>query len=192
MEVKRKGYSLKIYETEMCDPRHNGDEGRIGTMVCFHRRYNLGDKHDFKEPDEFNEWYEQNKKDIVCCLPLYLLDHSGLAMSVTSFHDPWDSGQVGYIYTTKKDLERVGLDENDKDYIKGELINEVKEYDSWLRGDPPYYSYIITDENDRVVENRGFFACETLKDMLDEMSSQTDEEFGYLFKAMLKQEEACL
>lgn len=36
-------------------------------------------------------------------LPLYLLDHSGLAMKTTSFHDPWDSGQVGWIYVSKED-----------------------------------------------------------------------------------------
>ena len=36
-------------------------------------------------------------------LPLYLLDHSGLAMKTTSFHDPWDSGQIGWIYVSKED-----------------------------------------------------------------------------------------
>ena len=33
-------------------------------------------------------------------MPLYLMDHSGLAMQTESFHDPWDSGQVGWIYVT--------------------------------------------------------------------------------------------
>lgn len=33
-------------------------------------------------------------------LPLYLMDHSGLAMQTTSFNDPWDSGQVGWIYVS--------------------------------------------------------------------------------------------
>ena len=36
-------------------------------------------------------------------LPLYLMDHSGLAMQTTSFNDPWDSGQVGWIYVSKED-----------------------------------------------------------------------------------------
>ena len=40
-------------------------------------------------------------------LPLYLYDHSGLAMSTESFsgrapHAEWDSGQVGWIYVSKK------------------------------------------------------------------------------------------
>ena len=37
-------------------------------------------------------------------MPLYLLDHSGLAMQTTSFHDPWDSGQVGWVYVSKEDV----------------------------------------------------------------------------------------
>ena len=36
-------------------------------------------------------------------LPLYLMDHSGLVMQTTSFNDPWDSGQVGWIYVSKED-----------------------------------------------------------------------------------------
>ena len=36
-------------------------------------------------------------------MPLYLLDHSGLAMQTESFHDPWDSGQVGWVYVSKED-----------------------------------------------------------------------------------------
>ena len=29
------------------------------------------------------------------------MDHSGLAMQTASFNDPWDSGQVGWIYVSK-------------------------------------------------------------------------------------------
>ena len=35
-------------------------------------------------------------------LPLYLFDHSGISISTGSFHDPWDSGQVGFIYASKE------------------------------------------------------------------------------------------
>ncbi len=45
--------------------------------------------------------------DQLAILPLYLYDHSGLAMSTGSFigrahHAEWDSGQVGYVYMTKE------------------------------------------------------------------------------------------
>jgi len=38
----------------------------------------------------------------IVLLPLYLLDHSGLSISTSDFCDPWDSAQVGWIYTDKR------------------------------------------------------------------------------------------
>lgn len=72
-------------------------------------------------------------------LPLYLLDHSGLAMKTTSFHDPWDSGQVGWIYVSKEDaLKEFGgekmtgaIRKKAEDLMRG----EVEAYDSYLRGE---------------------------------------------------------
>ena len=72
-------------------------------------------------------------------LPLYLLDHSGLAMKTTSFHDPWDSGQVGWIYVSKEDaLKEFGgekmtgaIRKKAEDLMRG----EVAAYDSYLRGE---------------------------------------------------------
>lgn len=34
-------------------PESPREWGNVGTMVCFHRRYSLGDAHDFREPDDF-------------------------------------------------------------------------------------------------------------------------------------------
>lgn len=45
-------YTLQIlYDEDAPNPREDRDN--FGTMVCFHRRYNLGDKHDFSEPSDF-------------------------------------------------------------------------------------------------------------------------------------------
>ena len=77
-------------------------------------------------------------------LPLYLYDHSGLAMSTESFsgrapHAEWDSGQVGWIYVSKEDA----LKEFDADKMTGSIRqkadalmrSEVAAYDSYLRGE---------------------------------------------------------
>lgn len=77
-------------------------------------------------------------------LPLYLYDHSGLAMSTESFsgrapHAEWDSGQVGWIYVSKEDA----LKEFDADKMTGAIRqkadalmrSEVAAYDSYLRGE---------------------------------------------------------
>ncbi len=187
--IKRKGYTLEITQAEMADPRKYNDM-LLGKMICFHRRYKLGDDHDFDEPYQLQQYFENNKHDIYCVLPLYLYDHSGITMSTSPFNDPWDSGQVGYMYCTKKDVEESGLNpETDYAEVEEMLKEEVKEYDKWLTGDPPYFEYIITDENDNIVENRSFFALNDFKEMLDEMKNQTDEKFGFLFDRLLKQQE---
>jgi len=72
-------------------------------------------------------------------MPLYLLDHGGLAMQTASFHDPWDSGQVGWVYVSKEDaLKGFGaekmtdvLQKKAEDLLQG----EVAEYDAYLRGE---------------------------------------------------------
>lgn len=77
-------------------------------------------------------------------LPLYLYDHSGLAMSTESFvgkavHAEWDSGQVGWIYVSKEDA----LKEFDSDHMTGAIRkkaedlmrSEVTVYDAYLRGE---------------------------------------------------------
>lgn len=44
-------YSLIIKEDDSAkSPREDRDN--FGTMICFHSRYNLGDKHDYEEPDD--------------------------------------------------------------------------------------------------------------------------------------------
>lgn len=42
---------LKIYHD--CDAESPREWDNLGTMVCFHRRYDLGDKHHYSDSDEF-------------------------------------------------------------------------------------------------------------------------------------------
>lgn len=45
-------YRLKVeYDDTPINPRTDYDN--FGKMICWHSRYDLGDKHDFSEPDEF-------------------------------------------------------------------------------------------------------------------------------------------
>ncbi len=121
------------------NPREMGDE--LGTMVCWHPDYLLGDEQlrsgdgrgavetpfetargrsDFASLESL-ERYLRVVQGAVCILPLYLLDHSGLAMSAGSNYvgrgdtasggrdswgnaRGWDTTMVGFIFTT---AERV-------------------------------------------------------------------------------------
>lgn len=118
------------YDTNAFDPR--ADYDHVGTMVCWHRRYNLGDEQPSEDPQD---WYDATIKEGDVVLPLYLFDHSGITMSTTSFSwsIPWDSGQVGWIYCTAQQVEQEwnGDQELAEVYLKG----EVEEYVQYLRGD---------------------------------------------------------
>lgn len=194
MSIKRKGLTLTVFEDDVEDPREYYKDTNVTNMVCFHRRYQLGDEHNFKTPSDFNEWYKENKDKVACIMPLYLLDHSGLAISTHDFMDPWDSGQVGYIYILKDTLKKHNMadDIGSYDVCRTMIETEVEEYDRWLRGIPQYYAFNITDQNDEPIECMGVFEFTSFEDMISEMKDRSEHKFDFLFNALLKEQESYL
>lgn len=75
-------------------------------------------------------------------LPLWLYDHSGLAMSTSDFpmdSAHWDSGIVGFIFDTKKTRELLGVA---PEQVAEQLVSEVAQYDAYLQGS--VYGYTVT------------------------------------------------
>ena len=150
-------YIIKIYNDDPIDPRGNDN---LGTMVCFHTRYSLGDKHNYNHKD-YKDW-EQMKKAIIrnenagVILPLYLYDHSGITMNTTGFSCRWDSGQVGWIYISKqKMLEEYGgkyVTKKLKERVAEYLVNEVEEYDQYLTGEAYGYKIFKKGKNGKKEE----------------------------------------
>lgn len=164
-----KGYNINIEYDEYSESPREWDN--LGIMVVFHNRYNLGDNnHNIKE----NEYYSDKLGDYVYCnnwedvkeqilevypdailiKPLYLLDHSGITISMSDYCDKWDSGQVGFYFTTKKrireefDCKHI----TKKTMLKAENIlkEEVNTYDQYLRGD--VYSIDVLDVDGESIE----------------------------------------
>ena len=146
-ETRKGNYITRTYQEE--DPSSPREDDNLGTMVCFHGRYNLGDKHNYKSSDH-NSWDEMEKniiknENVGVILPLYLYDHSGITMNTTGFDCRWDSGQVGFIFISKqKMLKEYGgkiVTQTLKDKVEGYLKSEVETYDQFLRGE--VYGYKI-------------------------------------------------
>src|SRR5574344_1075922 len=97
MEITKNSFKLSVDKDISYNPNPRDRDDTIGTMYCFHRCYRLGDNTKMEDPEKFNDWLQANKENIVCKLPLYVYDHSGICMSTTDFNDPWDSGKVGFI-----------------------------------------------------------------------------------------------
>lgn len=184
------GYDVKIAIDEFSEnPREDWDN--FGKMICFHKRYNLGDKHDysnhyqfihaesglypyedtkFLSDEQFEECEEAFENNNVV-LPLYLYDHSGITMSTTPFSCPWDSGQVGFIYVPKDEVCKVyGVDEvTDELYEKvcDVFRSEVSVYDAYLRGE--VYCFSVEKDGEHVNSCCGFYGDIEENGILDEI-----------------------
>lgn len=136
-------YKIKILEDANLNSPREDPNVKLGIMVCFHKRYNLGDAHTWNHSafdgwDEFRKQLEKTFK-IAVILPLYLYDHSGITMNTTGFSCRWDSGQVGFIYATKETVRETfckkRISKKLAERVKTDLINEVDEYNTYLNGD---------------------------------------------------------
>lgn len=68
--------------------------------------------------------------------PVYMLDHSGTCYSTSDFGDPWDSGQVGWVYTTPERVAELYRDRvPSTEEIAECLEQEVAEYDAWVNAE---------------------------------------------------------
>ncbi len=170
--VEYKGYNIKIYlDEDPENPRTAWDN--FGHMICFHSRYNLGDKHDMSLEDA----KELEKSKDVISLPLYLYDHSGLTIRTYPFSCPWDSGKIGFVYVTKEEVRKEYSCKLVTKKIKEKVINllrsEVEEYDNYLTGE--VYGYRIVDDNEEERDSCwGFFGNEWREMILSDCKQMID------------------
>mgnify|MGYP001602604982 CR=1 FL=1 len=121
------------------NPESPREWDNLGHMVCWHKRYTLGDEQPKQDPQE---WFAQFQEDNpgALTLPLYLMDHSGISMRTnsTGFQacDPqrWDWGQVGWIVMSRAQIVKEYGDDG-TDGARACLAQEVETYDQFLQGD---------------------------------------------------------
>lgn len=161
-------YTLEVERDYHAESPREWDN--VCIMVCWHRHYSLGDKHNYDNADEFFEdilhnvcgmKYEDfeelstrekyklaSESDKIYIKELNLYDHSGITISTSSdypYNDRWDAGCVGFIYVAKDKLfeERIGMvEEKWEEQADRYIESEVKIYDEFLRGD--VYGFTLT------------------------------------------------
>ena len=130
---------------------------QLGTLVCWHRRYALGDKHDWHSPEDFQAEMEARPH---IRLPVFMYDHSGITISTTPFACSWDSGQIGWIFVEWTKLRaafpklrcRADLETEGKHVLRA----EIAELDQYLTGDV-WCARIETQDGDVRNSCCGFF-----------------------------------
>lgn len=185
------GYKIKIRNDDT--PSNPREWDNLGTMVCFHSRYTLGDDNGAEalkdavraSKDYKGSWeddYSDNCRDLddpanlvgtaglcsdILMLPLYLYDHGGITMSTGSFACSWDSGQVGIIFITKakirEEYSAKRVTKKLAERIEGYLKGEVETYDNFLTGST--YGYTVEDREGEEIEAScwGFYGYDNEK-----------------------------
>lgn len=170
-----KNYIVEIQrDDEPSNPRIDWD-GNIVQMMCWHRRYRLGDKHSYASPNEFLDHLMklyvnadidedelddmtiaekvadiQKNPDIVM-MPLFIYEHSGIALYVGAPGvgcDHWDTSLIGWAVIEKKDVLKMGITEDrwNTEFAKKAIRDEVEVYRQYIEGE--VFGYTLYEEND--------------------------------------------
>lgn len=154
-----RGFTIEIHQDlDPLNPRKEFDN--LAVFAFFHRRYSLGDKDTGIADRDYSSWDEMEaaiwkKFDVAVLTPVWMLDHSGITIRSHSFNDPWDSGQIGFAWITKKAArESYGwktITPSRCKILKEALESEIKTYDDFLTGS--VYGYVIKDPDGNDVDD---------------------------------------
>jgi len=179
--IEIEGFKVNIcYDFDPASPR---EWDNLGKMICWHRRYDLGDLQSKESSDNwlchfarsftnyesldcsserFKELEDMTIEEAISILekhiimlPLYLYDHSGITMRTYSFNDRWDSGQVGYIYVSIADAKK---EYGWKQLTKARRKKLEEHLISEVKVYDDYltgavYGYQVVDEDDEVLDS---------------------------------------
>lgn len=144
---------------------------------------------DIIESMNFEDKWKLLESEGFYCLPIFIYEHGGITMNIGGFSCPWDSGQAGWIYTTKDEILKAEIrvksekgnyikvtNQNWKFAAQSVLKDEVKTYDMYLQGD--VYGYVIDE-----IEMDNLTSVTCGKSILDEdnfdWNEHTDSCWGY-------------
>lgn len=205
---KYKGFTILISNHEDAEsPRGWDNTGTISvTKNC---RYKLGDEEysdpmdflanlsgkEFEELEqawkkeanelEFPQWVLSKARETNIILPVFLYDHSGISVSTTPFSCHWDSGLIGFIHVSHKDIMKTTghteLTAEDIEEYTTYLENEIKTLDDYCRG--YVYQFLIEDPEGEVIDScGGYYGDEGIQIIIDECHETIDTEVARLRK----------
>jgi hypothetical protein len=214
-EEEYRGYTVALEWDEYadCSPR---EFDCLGSILAWHPRYSFQDNESVLEragltlasPDDhatkeglLRACGVNPTKDEI--LPLYLMDHGNIALSVGDFGDPWDSGQVGWVVCPYDKIREeyqldgiitgdgrlgIGLDLSDffdttapqkrvtaaiRSEVRRIMMSEIQTYSAYVSGD--VFSWGVYDREGDDVDSGGTFYDSSNKDETDYAIEQAKE-----------------
>lgn len=170
-KVKYKGKTLEIFYQEDCESPREYDN-----LTLLHIPNN----------SYINEVTVVDKSDIAHTLPLYRYEHGGVAYNTTGFQCRWDSGQVGWVYLSKKAVRDImgckRVTNKMIDRCIPQMISEVETFSKWANGE--CYGWAVYDS-----DGNNEFSCggyigdpnDMIMDMFHDYSNEERKEIKELF-----------
>jgi hypothetical protein len=163
--IEYEGFKIEIVldEHPSESPREYDNLGTIYTPPM--RRHKIADK------EESGEWISAyiQRGDVVA-LPVYMIDHSGIALSTSSFGDPWDSGQIGYIAVTREKANRDYGRRVNRRTIEKHLRSEIEVYSAYVQGE--VYGYrVFSPEGEETDSCWGYIGTGGMKCAIEDAKS---------------------
>jgi len=184
-----KGYGIEIHQD--CSPDSPRNWDNVGILCTSHRQYDLENEtkinfSDFSSWGEIRDELVKTHKAIPALIfPLFMLDHStqhirfNRDFSDCGDYGRWDSGQIGYIYTTRERLiASLGYPPNFRLTnarimdIQNILEQEIQTWDDY--GNGLVYGFIIRNPEGQDVDSCWGYIGDWEADCLADAKSSVD------------------
>lgn len=153
-EFTYRNHLVRVYHDECDDNPCEWDN--LGIIVSFHRRVNFTTKsaprinaNNFSSLNEIQKHLIKEHGAVVI-LKVYMLDHSGISLSTVPFNDPFDSGTLGFIYTTRERIlssyAKKRLSKSLRDQVTRDLAGEIDTLNQYTSGE--VYAYVVDPESE--------------------------------------------
>lgn len=172
-KMSHEGLVVKIYPD--VDPQSPADwdgDNELGIVTTHNRYFDL--QQGGFTPDELDPHEPTNKPTLrrYWVFPLYMYAHSGVALSLGRdtypFTDPWDSGQVGFVYVLKTSYKR-------REKARKAAQTYIKTWNQYLSGE--VYGYVIeTPDGNHEDSCWGFYGLDYCRQQAREAAEYRAEE----------------
>lgn len=168
------GRKIRVGYEEDAEHANPRECDNVTLFYCWHPSYVLGDEQfgrgDHDSMEEVERYLREERGAVGPILPLYLLDHSGLSLSVgrPSAFDPggWDTTMVGFACCTEEGIAKCcgdGAEYRADEWVEKAIRDDVRAYDAYLRGS--VYWYLVENADGEVVGSCGGFLVVDEADM---------------------------
>lgn len=159
-EIKVDNITVEIFYDQFADNPREWDNST--KFVMFHKRYRLPneigiDHNDYSSWSEMQEALEKDYKNVH---KVYMYDHSGVALSLSSFGDRWDSGVVGFIVS----------DEDTEEQAYKWATSELEAFSHYINGET--FGVSVFEDTEIMDTNSGYYGYDhTTNGLKDELDS---------------------